>query len=70
MSGKNELGSARKIAVMAVLVSTQLIQMMPLGSGVAASIVIGKEISGGNGKEIWIAASYPLVLPDALPLII
>jgi hypothetical protein len=70
MSGNNELGSARKIAVMAALVSTQLIQMMPLGSGVAASLVIGKEINGGNGKAIWIAASYPLVLPDTWPMII
>ena len=66
MSGNNELSSARQIAVMVVLVSTQLMQMMPLGTGVAAALVIGKEISGGNGKDIWIAASYPLVLPDTL----
>jgi hypothetical protein len=70
MSGNNELGSARKIAVMAALVSTQLIQMMPLGSGVAASLVIGKEISDGGGKAIWIAASYPLVFSETLLLVI
>ncbi|KAI0057295.1 MFS general substrate transporter [Artomyces pyxidatus] len=57
----HELPLARRLLIMASIVLTQLIQMIPLGAGIVASLSIAAALGETNpSSATWIAASYPL----------
>ena len=60
----HELGNARRYAIMASLVLSQLVQMVPYGAGINSSYVIAAQLGGTELEASWIAASYPYVLPS------
>ncbi|KFY43543.1 hypothetical protein V495_03903 [Pseudogymnoascus sp. VKM F-4514 (FW-929)] len=60
MSSYDKLGSLRKGGIMAALVLTQLVQMLPFGSGLAIASNIAEQVGASDVEGAWIAASYPM----------
>ncbi|KAL2822271.1 MFS general substrate transporter [Aspergillus cavernicola] len=58
---KPTYGTFREILISALIVSSQLVQMIPYGSGVTAGLKIGSDIGASPIESTWIVASYPSV---------
>ncbi|KAL3477379.1 major facilitator superfamily domain-containing protein [Aspergillus californicus] len=52
--------TARDVLISAAIVLTQLVQMIPYGSGINAGLEIGKTLGAAPAESTWIVASYPL----------
>ncbi|KFX88787.1 hypothetical protein V490_07397 [Pseudogymnoascus sp. VKM F-3557] len=50
----------RDMLVSAAIVLTQLVQMIPYGSGINAGLEIGRRLGATPAESTWIVASYPL----------
>ncbi|TVY53497.1 putative MFS-type transporter [Lachnellula cervina] len=53
------LGMARAVLVSTMIVLTQLVQMIPYGTGISAALEIGKDLGVNEAQAVWIAGSYP-----------
>ncbi|KAK7219525.1 hypothetical protein V2G26_007528 [Clonostachys chloroleuca] len=58
--GQAELSTAKKVELIAAMTSIQLVQMIPFGAGIAATLPIADDLKLHRDVAIWIAASYPL----------
>ncbi|KAG0649214.1 putative MFS-type transporter [Hyphodiscus hymeniophilus] len=54
------LSGARAILISTLIVLTQLVQMIPLGTGIGAAVTISEDVGVDPTRGSWIAASYPL----------
>ncbi|KFY92969.1 hypothetical protein V498_04639 [Pseudogymnoascus sp. VKM F-4517 (FW-2822)] len=50
----------RDVFISAAIVLTQLVQMIPYGSGINAGLEIGRRLGATPAESTWIVASYPL----------
>uniref|UniRef100_A0A8H7NHS9 Major facilitator superfamily (MFS) profile domain-containing protein n=1 Tax=Bionectria ochroleuca TaxID=29856 RepID=A0A8H7NHS9_BIOOC len=55
-----ESSTAKKVELIAAMTSIQLVQMIPFGAGIAATLLIADDLKLHRDVATWIAASYPL----------
>ncbi|UPL03529.1 hypothetical protein LCI18_014463 [Fusarium solani-melongenae] len=57
---QGELSTSQRAELIAAMTSIQLVQMIPFGAGIAATLPIADDLKLHRDVATWIAASYPL----------